>query len=192
MSDPFIAWVKLVKDLSTLYIGHYSNEMFLSTFECNLSDSNPELMHFKEFCPPLLPLNPSIRIRVIQTLVNSWSTSRRLHEPKIHKCSFCGEWEDDMPHYLNCSVLRCLILFPVRMSKDLLSAPPQFRIGMLRPNSKGMKLVACAFSVYHAIRLQYLEVALLAHSDVDLLPLVQLILNLADLHLSEMNFFGKT
>ena len=53
-----------------------------------------------------------------------------------------------------------------------------------------MKLVACAFSVYHAIKPQYLEVALIAHSDLDPQPLVKLILNLVDLHLSEMNFFG--
>ena len=95
-----------------------------------------------------------------------------------------------MPHYLNCSTLWCLISSSARMSKDLLSVPPQSRIFLLRPNPRGMKLVACAFSVYHALKLQYLEVALTTHLDLDPQPLVKLILNLAEMHLSEMNFFG--
>ena len=95
-----------------------------------------------------------------------------------------------MPHYLHCSTLWCLILSSARMGKDLLSVPVQIRIGLVKPNPRGMKLVACAFSVYHAIKLQYLEVALTAHLDLGPQPLVKLILNLAEMHLSEMNFFG--
>ena len=95
-----------------------------------------------------------------------------------------------MPHYLNCSTLWCLILSAARLSSDLLSVPPQIRLGLVRPTPKGMKLIACAFSVYHAIKLQYLEVALTAQSELDPLPLVLLILDLAELHLGELNFFG--
>ena len=50
---------------------------------------------------------------------------------------------------------------------------------MIEPKPKGLKLLACAFSVYHAVKLQHLEVALLAHSDSNLLPLVQLMFKLA-------------
>ena len=77
------------------------------------------------------------------------------------------------------------------MSKDLLSVPPEIRVGLVGPSPKVLKLVACAFSVYHAIKLQHLEVALLAHSESDLLPLVNLVFKLAEMHLKELNFFGR-
>ena len=76
-------------------------------------------------------------------------------------------------------------------SKDLESVPSEIRAGLAGPSPKVLKLLACAFSVYHAIKLQHLEVALLAHSESDLLPLVNLVFKLAEMHLKEMNFFGR-
>ena len=84
MPDPFIAWGKLIKDRFSLCTEQYDSEMCFSSYDCNFSEFQPELSLFKEFCSVLLTLNPSIRMRVIKTIVNSWSTSRRLHEPKIH------------------------------------------------------------------------------------------------------------
>ena len=85
------------------------------------------------------------------SLVNSWCTSRRLHEHRIHKCFFCGEWDDDLAHYINCNVLWRLIVSAANMGTGWLSVPPQVRLGLVNPSHKVMKLLACAFSVYHAI-----------------------------------------
>ena len=68
------------------------------------------------------------------------------------------------------------------MSKDLLSVLPEIRVGLVGPSPKVLKLLACAVSVHHAIKLQHLEVALLAHSESDLLPLVNLVLKMAEMH----------
>ena len=192
MPEPFSVWGKLVKDCFSLFTEHYNAEVCFTSTDCKFSEFKTESIDFREFCPVLLTRRPSVVIGVIQTLVNSWSTSRRLHEPKIHRCWFFGEWGDDMPHYLNCSVLWSLIFSLAKMNKDILSVPPEIRIGLADTNPEGMKLLACAFSVYHAIKPQHLEVALLAHSDSDLLPLVQLIFKLAQFHLSYMNFSGRT
>ena len=83
---------------------------------------------------------------------------------------------------------------PTRTNKiNILSVPPpEIRSGMIEPNPKGLKLLACASSVYHAVKLHYLEVALLARFDSNLLPLVQLIFKLADSHSSDMHSFGRT
>ena len=122
--DPFSGWSKLVKDRFSLRTEHYNAEVSFTNTDGKFSEFKPEMIDFKEHCSVLFTQSPSVRIRVIKTLVNSWSTPRRLHEHKIHKCLFCGDWEDDTPHYLSCSVLWNLILSSASMIEELLSAPP--------------------------------------------------------------------
>ena len=95
-------YIERERERVSLFTEQYNSEMCSSSYDYNFSEFQPELSLFKEFCSILLTLNPSIRMRVIRTIVNSWSAAGRLHGPKNHKCLFCGEWEDDLPHYLNC------------------------------------------------------------------------------------------
>ena len=52
-----------------------------------LSFSAVELL---ELCRVLKSVQPGPRMLTIKTLLNSWSTSKRLHQPRIHKCLVCG------------------------------------------------------------------------------------------------------
>ena len=80
MPDPFSAWEKLVKDRVSFFTEHYSAEICFNKAEGEFSEFKPVLVAFQEFCSVLFTQCPSVRIRAIKSLVNSWSTSRRLHE----------------------------------------------------------------------------------------------------------------
>ena len=80
-------------------------------------------------------------------------------------------------------VVWSLIFSLVNMSKDRLSVTPEMRIGLDGLDPRGMKLLACAFLVYPAIKFQHLEEIPRAHSDADPLPIMQHVLRLADFHL---------
>lgn len=101
---PTVSLGKLLKDRFPVFTEHYNAEAGFTKAEGEFSELEPVLVGFKELWSALLTQCPSVRIPVIQTLVDSWSTSCRIHEHKIHKCLFCGGGEDELHHYLNCSV----------------------------------------------------------------------------------------
>ena len=49
MPDPFTALGELVEDRFSLFAEHYNAELCSSNADCNFSEYEPELMHFKEF-----------------------------------------------------------------------------------------------------------------------------------------------
>ena len=78
----------------------------------------------KELSQVLLTVLPGPRLMVIKTLVNSWSTSRRMHESVIHPCLFCGDGEDDLAHYLICDVLWTVISTSANLNFWQILIPP--------------------------------------------------------------------
>ena len=142
---------------------------------------------FQEFVKVVLSNSSSgERMMLIKTLINSWSTSRRLHEPTIHPCLCCGEYEDDLSHYLNCSFLWSIIISSAKLSVNLVSRPPLATLGMSSPNLLGLKLLVCAFRVYHTIKAVHLDEVLLSIANEDPEPRMVLTLDLAQVYLKEL------
>ena len=96
-------------------------------------------------------------------LVNSWSTSKRLHEPIMHNCPLSCTFEDDLLHYLVCRTLWDILCSAARLGRAHLNLSP-LGGGLKQPNTRKLLLVAGAFEAYHAIKLQHLESALSAHA----------------------------
>ena len=57
---------------------------------------------------------------------------------------------------------------------------------IVNPTKGKFILIACAFLVYHAIKLQHLDVALNAIASKDFTPIVDLSLRLAEMHLKDL------
>ena len=123
---------------------------------------------------------------LIKTLINSWTTSRRLHEPTIHPCLFCGEHEDDLSHYLNCEFLWTIIISSARLNVNLISLPPLARLGLSSPNLLGLRLLVCGFRVYHTIKSLHLDEVLLTIANRDPEPREVLTLDLVQVFLKEL------
>jgi len=132
------------------------------------------------------------RMMVTKTWVNSWATSRRMHEPVLHPCFYCGmELGDDLTHYLQCDDFWCLLISSAKLnSPSLLSLPPLDRAGLVNTTRDNCILIVGAFLVYHSIKLQYLDVALCALRDQDPSPLVELTLRLAEVHFAALPRIG--
>ena len=142
----------------------------------------------KELSKVLLTVSPGPRLMVIKTLVNSWSTSKRMHESVIHPCLFCGDGEDDLAHYLICDVLWTVISTSANLNSWQILIPPLERVCIVSPTKGNCILIACAFLVYHAVKLQHLDVALNAIASKDPTPIVDLSLRLAEIHLKDLLF----
>ena len=202
------AWLKLIqsrallfRDWSKTYLSSLGSSSSSSSSSASASSSSSSssssclssfpfsLVELLELRRVLKTLQPGPRMLAIKTLLNSWSTSKRLHEPKIHRCLVCGSFQDDLPHYLVCNTFWDLLCCAAKLDKSFLDLPPLHRCGLCDPSSKKLLLIACAFRVYHAIKFQHLELALSAHAPGgDPSPLFDLILHLAEFHLKELKF----
>ena len=101
----------------------------------------------------------------------------------------CGCFQDDPPHYLVLNTFWDLLCSAAKLDKSYLDLPPLHRTGFCDPSSKKLLLIACAFRVYHVIKFRHLELALCSRApDGDPTPLYELILHLAEFHLSELKF----
>ena len=171
------AWAKLLNDRATL-------------FEPNHQGFSAE--DVQNLASALSHLPDGARMMVTKTWVNSWATSRRMHEPVLHPCFYCGmELGDDLTHYLQCDDFWCLLISSAKLnSSSLLSLPPLVRAGLVSTTRDNCILVVGAFLVYHSIKLQYLDVALCALQDQDPLPLVELTLRLAEVHFGALPRFS--
>ena len=155
------------------------------SYDSHIWSSNIVLL---ELASALTHLRPGSRMLVIKTLTNSWATSSRLHEPRVHKCLFRGLFSDDLGHHLVCNTLWDILCSAAKLDRTFLDLTPLQRVCIVDPNPRKLLLVACAFRAYHAIKLQHLEFALSAHSPFgDPLPLYELVLDLAVYHLKELN-----
>ena len=107
---------------------------------------------FLQLTKVLMTIKPGPRLMVIKTLVNSWSTSRRMHEPTILPCIFCGEGQDYLTHYLECDCLWTILITAANLDCFLLPFSASARLGLMHPSEVRFKLLAGAFLVYHAIK----------------------------------------
>ena len=141
---------------------------------------------FLQLAKVLMSIKPGPRLMVIKTLVNSWSTSRRMHEPTILRCIFCGEGQDYLTHYLECDCLWIILTNVANLNCSYLSLSASERLGLMHPSKVRFKLLAGAFLVYHAIKLSHLDVVHLAHSSGEFSDVHELMLRLATIHLKEV------
>ena len=170
------AWRNLLRERASMFFG--------DEFELPSSVLTP--LGFHEFMKVLLTLNPSERMMVIKTLINSWSTSRRLHEGVIHPCLFCGEQEDDLKHYLRCDFLWDNMISSAKLPSTWLSLPPPVRLGLDVPNQLGLKLLVCGFRVYHTFKLVHIDQVLQSLASGDVEFRLNLLLELAEVYLNEL------
>ena len=120
----------------------------------------------------------------MKTLTNSWSTSKRLHEPVIRKFLVCGCFEDDLPHYLACRTLWDILCRAAKLDRASLDLPPLHCVALRLPDPRKMLPVALS-----CIQGAHLELGLSGHSSGgDPQPLFELSLHLAEPHLKEFNY----
>ena len=168
-------WCNLLSDrLLTLCPGEFFNKDSVS-HEC-----------FQQLTKVLKTIKPGPRLMVIKTLVNSWSTPRRMHEPTILPCICCGEGQDYLTHYLECDCLWTILTTVANLDCSFLSLSASARLGLMHPSKVRFKLLAGAFLVYHAIKLSHLDVVHLAFSSGEFSDVHGLMLRLASIHLKEV------
>ena len=104
-------------------------------------------------------------IRVVKTWVNAWCASARFGEVPGHPCYFGCSAKDDMRHYVMCPALYTLQRFvfevppppPLLPDAFLIHPEPLQRLGIHCTSERILKIVACTFSGYHAIKFKYSE-----------------------------------
>ena len=97
--------------------------------------------------------------------VNSWATSKRMHEATLLPCLFgCQDAIDCMTHYVHCPFWLYLLTRLLQQSPP--SPLPLTRIGLVDPTIDSLLAVACSFAGYHAVKRQALELNF-THSHLD-------------------------
>merc|ERR1712086_397278 len=97
--------------------------------------------------------------------------------------------EDDIGQYLECDSFFALLVTSAGLKSlgcSFLLLPPSQRVGILHPTSLGFKLLAGAYLVYHALKLEHIVVVKSALASGDLLPIHELTLSLAELHYRDL------
>ena len=87
----------------------------------------------------------------LKTSTNAWCTSSRMHESPILPCIFgCKDATDVLSHYLKCDILWSLICeaFVGDLSPCLMS-----RMSFIEPTQRKLIHIACAFEMYHALKI---------------------------------------
>ncbi len=179
--DPTAAWIRLLSDRAERII-LYTPSLLGVSF-CHSRDG------FLELTEVLMLCGEGPRNMAIKTLVNSWSTSSRMGEKDVLDCFFCGHHKGDrLLHYLSCDSLWTLIVSCAGLSSDYLGASALCRGGYIAPSVVECNLIACAFLVYHAIKMQRLEIALESIAVGDFSPTLHLVIELAHFHLNVIGF----
>ena len=128
-----------------------------------------EQLHFNDAFRIMRQLRAHDAIRILKTWTNAWCTSARFHEETTHPCLFGCEAKDCMEHYFNCPFLFALQRYLVgdahTLSIQSSSSGPSFsihisddpleRLGLISTSKDILKIVACTFSAYHAIKFQF-------------------------------------
>jgi hypothetical protein len=101
------------------------------------------------------------KLKVIKTWLNGWATSARMHEDPILPCLLgCPGCYDSLNHYLQCPHLYTLCAYFFNASQM-----PFIRIGIMEPELKNLKILACVFSAYHALKGQVRSGLINARTD---------------------------
>ena len=88
------------------------------------------------------------RFKAVKTLLNGWTTSRRLHESFCMPCLFgCQQSQDSFGHYVRCTRLRQLVSF---LCNENLTKPIHIW-SIVEPSALKLKRLACVFTGYHAL-----------------------------------------
>ncbi len=177
--NPTASWVLLLNARAEKINAYHGNETQFSLSP----DGYLELTRILKLC------GEGTRNMAIKTLVNSWATSSRMGEKDKLDCLFCGHHKGDrLHHYLKCDPLWTLIVSCAGLGTEYLGASALVRGGYISPSVVGCNLIACAFLVYHAIKLQHTEVAMDAIACGDFTVVTQLVLELAAFHLNAISF----
>ena len=106
--------------------------------------------------PALKKCGPRIAMSVIKSWANAWTTSARMHEAYEFPCIFgCQGCEDDLEHYLVCDPLWTIVISCSSGQSELLHAGPHSKFGFpfSAHSIAWWKMLAIAFSCYHAIKM---------------------------------------
>ena len=110
--------------------------------------------HFREFSRDLIKLPSSIKTCFFKTLLNSWYTSRRMHETVLLPCIFgCDSEDDDLRHYLSCDPMWTLAASASALPSAFLLLAPLDRLCLLNRSPLGLKLLSVVFRGYHALKM---------------------------------------
>ena len=105
----------------------------------------------------------SVAMKVIKTWFNGWATSQRMHEDVTLCCLLgCHGAEDKLSHYAQCPYLYAMLKFLFSNMSDC----PLTRFGLGHADQTQLKILACTFSAYHALKAQYRSGKIQMHQDV--------------------------
>ncbi len=186
LPSPTKAWILLLGDRAKMFLQESAYLWPCWHDQFSISEAGLD-----EIVKVLMTMREGPRLMVIKTFTNSWCTSRRLHEggssPTIHPCFFCGEVrKDDLAHYLECDSLWSTVISAANLGAEFLDLDPISRAGLSNPSRASYNLIACAFLVYHAIKLEHLEESLNAIATNDLSHNINLASRIAAVHLQAL------
>ena len=91
---------------------------------------------------------------VIKTWANAWTTSSRMDEEETLPCTVaCHACEDRLSHYICCDPLWTSVISSAKCNVEQLQASPRARLCLENPSLDSARLLAVAFSTYHALKL---------------------------------------
>ena len=104
----------------------------------------------------------------VKTIVNSWSTSYRYHEPDRLPCIFgCEGCKDNLEHYLVCDVLWAAACSALVLDSGWLNLSFPQRLGFPCPHINHIYLNTVMFKTYHCLRKDFCQMITLSVSDKD-------------------------
>ncbi len=122
-------------------IAHFSHP-----FEVDFSNIINMQLNFQY----LRGVGPSTVLKILKTWLNGWSTSYRMQDDILKPCLLgCGAGCDAFYHYAQCPHLYAFMRF---FNSEFTSGDPLERWALVNCSHETLKLVACAFDGYHAIR----------------------------------------
>ncbi len=183
LPSPSKAWIFLLNDRATMFIQESAYLWPEWHVPFKLAESG-----LQEIIRVLMTIREGPRLMVIKSFTNSWCTSRRIHEggsnPIIHPCFFCGEaGKDELAHYLECDSLWNTMISAANLGAEFLDPEPLSRAGLVDPSRARFNLIACAFWLLHAIKVDHLEESLDAIAADDLSHNINLASRIAASHM---------
>ena len=104
----------------------------------------------------LKPMGPGIAMSFIRTLVNSWCSSRRFHDPTQMPCIFgCTDATDALSHYLVCDPLWTITTCAACLDTSWLSRDIPHKLCLMNPSHRSILLMVLTHRVYHRLKLGY-------------------------------------
>jgi hypothetical protein len=131
---------------------------FAGHFSCRLCLWFPDIIHDKaalhahmsSMLETIVKTRPQVRVSMLQTVLNAWTTSGRARESKRFTCLFgCDSAQDELKHYIQCPKLWSSIYsrLPDAATDNVLQ-----RLNLGNIVLVGFSAMAIAFEVYHIIK----------------------------------------